>query len=129
MHIFGKEWYVTNGGSKISLGKSNYKFFLMMPTENYKELFNIEQEIVVLFSDYDTFEQRTLDGFERVYNSFNELRIEKVKKKEESPSEWIRNISQIFYESWKISKSWLQLIKNSLSKVIDNKLLTMLNSY
>ena len=53
---------------------------------------------------------------------------EKVKKKEESPSEWIRNISKIFYESWKISKSWLQIIKNSLSKVIDNEILTMLNS-
>ena len=55
-------------------------------------------------------------------------KAKKVEKKEESPSEWIRNISKIFYESWKISKSWLQLIRNSLSKVIDNELLTMLNS-
>jgi len=53
---------------------------------------------------------------------------EKAGKKNESPSEWIRNISKIFYESWKISKNWLQIIRNSLSKVIDNELLTMLNS-
>ncbi|MCY7345072.1 MAG: IS4 family transposase [Pyrinomonadaceae bacterium] len=53
---------------------------------------------------------------------------EKSEKKDESPSKWIRNISKIFYGSWKISKSWLQIIKNSLSKVIDNELLTMLNS-
>jgi len=53
---------------------------------------------------------------------------EKVEKKNESPSEWIKNISKIFYESWKISKNWLQIIRNSLSKVIDNELLTMLNS-
>lgn len=53
---------------------------------------------------------------------------EKSEKKEEHPSEWIRNISKIFYESWKISRRWLQIVKNSLSKVIDNKLLTVLNS-
>ena len=49
-------------------------------------------------------------------------------KKEEHPSEWIRNISKIFYESWKISKSWLQIIKNSMAKVIDDELLMLLNS-
>ena len=53
---------------------------------------------------------------------------ESEKKKEESPAEWIRNISKIFYESWKISKNWLLIVKNSLSKVVDNELLTMLNS-
>ena len=49
-------------------------------------------------------------------------------KKELGASEWIKNISEIFYESWKISKRWLLIVKNSLSKVIDNELLTMLNS-
>ncbi len=53
---------------------------------------------------------------------------EKSEKKEESPAEWIRNISKIFYESWKISKNWLLIVKNSLGKVIDNELLTLLNS-
>jgi len=52
----------------------------------------------------------------------------KPAKKEAGPSEWIRNISKIFYESWKISKNWLLIVKNSLAKVIDNELLTMLNS-
>lgn len=53
---------------------------------------------------------------------------EKIEKHGESPSEWIRNISQIFYESWKISKNWLLIVKNSIAKVIDNELLSMLNS-
>jgi len=53
---------------------------------------------------------------------------EKVEEKKESPSEWIRNISKIFYESWKISKNWLLIVKNSIAKVIDYELLTMLNS-
>lgn len=49
-------------------------------------------------------------------------------KNEASPAKWIKEISEVFYKSWKISKSWLLIIKNSLSKVVDNKLLTMLNS-
>lgn len=53
---------------------------------------------------------------------------EKGEKNEANPSEWIRKISEIFYESWKISKRWLLIIKNSLSKAVDNKLLTMLDS-
>lgn len=53
---------------------------------------------------------------------------EKGEKNEANPSEWIKKISEIFYESWKISKKWLLIIKNSLSKVVDNKLLTMLDS-
>ena len=55
-------------------------------------------------------------------------KAEKKKKKEESPPEWIKNIGKIFYESWKISKNWLLIVKNSLGKVIDNKLLRLLNS-
>ncbi len=52
----------------------------------------------------------------------------KIEKKKESPAEWIRKISEIFYESWKISKNWLLIVKNSLSKVVDNELLWLLNS-
>jgi len=53
---------------------------------------------------------------------------EKEKKNQASAADWIKQISQIFYESWKISKRWLLIVKNSLSKVVDNNLLTMLDS-
>lgn len=52
----------------------------------------------------------------------------KAEKNEANPSEWIKEISEIFYESWKISKRWLLIIKNSLNKLVDNELLTMLGS-
>ena len=52
----------------------------------------------------------------------------KAGKNEANPSEWIKKIGEIFYESWKISKQWLLIIKNSLSKVVDNELLTLLDS-
>ncbi len=75
----GKEWYITNAGGKISLGnKSYYKYFLMKPTSSYSTLFNIEREIIVVFSDYENFEPRTLDAFDSAINSKQELRIEKV---------------------------------------------------
>lgn len=52
----------------------------------------------------------------------------KAEKNEANPSEWIKKIGEIFYESWKISKKWLLIMKNSLSKVVDNELLTLLDS-
>ena len=55
-------------------------------------------------------------------------KTEKAKKNEANPSEWIKKIGEIFYESWKISKKWLLIIKNSLGKVADNELLTLLDS-
>lgn len=61
----------------------------------------------------------------------NETRKKMVKKDEPNqanPSEWIKKVSEIFYESWKISQSWLLIVKNSLSKVVDSELLTLLDS-
>jgi hypothetical protein len=73
------DWYITNSGGEIKLGfTSSYKYFLLKPTSVYKELFNIEREIVVIFSEYSDFEPRTLDAFDHVINKYQELRIEKV---------------------------------------------------
>ena len=55
-------------------------------------------------------------------------KTKKAEKNEANPSEWIKEISEIFYESWKISKKWLLIIKNSLSKIVDNELLMLLDS-
>ena len=51
---------------------------------------------------------------------------EKSMGREENASEWIKNIAKIFYVSWKISKNWLLLVKNSLAKLVDGELLTRL---
>jgi hypothetical protein len=75
----GSDWYVTSSGSPIKLGAtSSYKYFLLKPTSLYQELFNIEREIVAIFSNYNTFEPRTLDAFDYVIDKYQELRIEKV---------------------------------------------------
>jgi hypothetical protein len=75
---FSAEWYITSS-SPIRLGSTSaYKYFLVKPTPAYQELFNIERELIVVFSDYSTFEPRTLDAFDKVVEKYQELRIEKV---------------------------------------------------
>lgn len=74
-----KEWYITNGGNDIVLGvKSIYKYFLMRPTELYNEMFNIERDIVVVFSDYSDFQSRSLDSFEIIPKKFQRFRVERI---------------------------------------------------
>ncbi|WP_202701932.1 AAA family ATPase [Flavobacterium sp. UGB4466] len=73
------EWYITNGGGEFNLGPtSQYKYFLIKPTDNYKELFNIELEIIVIFSNYTTFETRSLDAVDFVEKKYQSLRLEKL---------------------------------------------------
>lgn len=74
-----KEWYITNGGGKVQLNqKSGYKFFLMKPTSEFQTMFNLEREILVIFSSYENFEPRTLDAFSMVFKKYSNLRIDKV---------------------------------------------------
>lgn len=74
-----REWYITSGGGVLNLGiSSQYKYFLMRPIPLYKEMFNIERDLVVIFSNYEEFQTRTLDSFDRVSNEYEKLRIEKI---------------------------------------------------
>lgn len=74
-----QEWYVTNAGGKFYLGEtSEYKYCLIKPTERYLQMFNLEREIVVIFSHYDQLEPRTLDAIYYASKKFPDLRIEKI---------------------------------------------------
>ncbi len=74
-----KEFYVTNGGEKIKLGyNSVYKYIILSPTEIYTDMFNLDREIVVVFSDYENIQARTLDVFEYISKKHSSLRIEKI---------------------------------------------------
>jgi len=72
------EWYITNSGDEFTIGLSQYRYFLMKPTSIFSEMFNIEREIVCVFSSYESFEPRTLDAFEYAVSQFPNLRIENV---------------------------------------------------
>ena len=53
---------------------------------------------------------------------------EKSAENSRNPSQWIKDIARIFYKSWKISKNWLVVVKNSLAEVVDSQLLQLLNT-
>ncbi len=76
---FSGEWYITNGGAEVKLGStSSYKYMLLKPTDVYKEMFNLDLEVVLIFSDYKNFETRTLEAIDYVCNNYQQLRIEKL---------------------------------------------------
>lgn len=73
------EWYLTHSGEDIELGAtSKYRYFLMKPTRNYAEMFNLEREIMCVFSPYPVFESRTLDAFDIIKDKYQDLRVEHV---------------------------------------------------
>ena len=72
------EWYVTSGG-EVKLGPaSEYRYILIKPTHMFEEMFNLEREIVTIFSAYSSFEPRTLDALDSVVKSHQALRLERV---------------------------------------------------
>ncbi len=79
IETLSKEFFVTNGGATVRLGyKSEYRYVIISPTEIYKDMFNLDREIVVVFSPYETIQARTLDVFEHVAKLHSALRLEKI---------------------------------------------------
>lgn len=74
-----KDWYVTNEGSEIKLSKnSRYKYILIKPIEIFKQMFNLDREIVAIFSPYESFEPRTLDAITAATKRHQALRLERI---------------------------------------------------
>lgn len=79
IHRFATDWYVTNGGGELSLSStSTYRYALIKPRDHFREMFNIEREMVVLFSPYENFEPRTLDAISKATEKYQALRIERI---------------------------------------------------
>jgi len=74
-----EEFFITYGGNDIRFGSNiNYKYILVKPTERFREMFNLDREIIVIFSDYPDIQPRMLDAIDRVHQQFSDLRIEKI---------------------------------------------------
>lgn len=74
-----KCFYVTNGGCQLWIGKSQYRYILIKPSEFFHTAFHLSREIVVIFSDYVTFEPRSLDAYSEVQKIMrSQLRLEKA---------------------------------------------------
>ena len=75
--IFKRQWYVTKADI-INIGASEYPYFLIKAPNNLANQFNIDLEILVIFSSYPKFEPRTLDAFEYVKKKLERGRIENL---------------------------------------------------
>lgn len=77
---FSRVFYITNSGSDITIGESQYKYFIIKPTNKFSEQFNLKRELAVVFSDYYYFEPRTLDAASYAINckQRSNLRLEKI---------------------------------------------------
>ncbi|WP_430474212.1 hypothetical protein ACQ0MK_20600 [Thalassospira lucentensis] len=76
---FSKEWYLTSATSPIRMNSgSTYNAFLGKACEPFEEMFNLERELIFMFSDYPEFEVRTLDGFAVVAERFPTLRTDPI---------------------------------------------------
>jgi AAA-like domain len=79
LKVLSTEFFLTNNGDKLSLGyNSEYEFIVVEPTLDYEDLFNLNKEIVIVFSPYTSLQPRTLDVFEKVSKRFSALRLEKI---------------------------------------------------
>ncbi len=76
---FGQDWYVTNGGGELWLSPtSNYRYALIKPTDIFQEMFNLDREMILLFSPYENFEPRTLDAISKATSQHQALRLERI---------------------------------------------------
>ncbi len=73
----GEKFYVTKSFSPIEIGNSKYWAVLIRPTDEFSVYINTDREVLVLFSDYRTFEIRTLEAFEEFYSLLESKRIDK----------------------------------------------------
>lgn len=78
LDALSKNWYMTSSGEKIYAAQSKYDFFLMKPTPRTSEMFNLERELICVFSDYSNFEARSLDIFDKAITRLPKMRSETV---------------------------------------------------
>lgn len=73
-----KSFYLTYTGEKLTIGNGTYSYFLMKPTTQFSEMFNLEREILCVFSVYTNFEPRSIDVFEHIHKNLPKLRAESI---------------------------------------------------
>ncbi len=78
LDALSKDWYLTSSGERVFAAQSEYDYFLMKPTLRTSEMFNIERELICVFSDYANFEPRSLDIFDKAVSRIPKMRAESV---------------------------------------------------
>jgi len=72
-----RHFYVTRSFKPERIGNSEYWAILARPTDDFSIHLNADREIVVLFSNYENFEIRTLEAYEEFYALLESKRADK----------------------------------------------------
>ena len=121
INTLSKEFYLTNGGEPVTLGAtSKYRYIIIKSTGIYADMFNLDREIIVVFSDYDQIQARTLDVFEHVARRHSTLRIEKICSVIISGDENIETSLSNLIKSEPESQIIIPFSYGELAKVTDN---------
>ncbi|WP_022851267.1 AAA-like domain-containing protein [Limisalsivibrio acetivorans] len=92
---WANELSITYTKSDIDVKGSKYKCFLINPTEHYRDMFNFNKEIAVVFSPYKQTDSRLLEAI-AIINKSHSNRIDKiclvVITKDMNPEESIKDI-------------------------------------
>ena len=77
---------------------STYKFILIKPTDHLQHAFNLERELVCVFSPYDDFHPRILDAISKAQSLYPHLRVDRicglVVSKDEAAEQKLRRLLQ-----------------------------------
>ncbi|WP_226488927.1 adenylyl-sulfate kinase [Pseudomonas sp. B20] len=125
LHL-SKDWYLTNSGQEVRVAQSRYSYFLMKPSQRTSEMFNIEREIICVFSDYEYFEPRSFDIFDKVLKSLPKMRTETVcgllisraSVVEEKVERLLKSDPE---HSIVIPATYQELLHNDCIKILENK--------
>lgn len=77
IQIIASNFYVTRSFRSVQIGNSVYFAILARPTDEYSVVINTDREVIFLFSEYATFEIRTLDAYDEFYRLLESRRIDK----------------------------------------------------
>lgn len=77
IRVVGENFYVTRSFKSIQIGNSAYWAVLVRPTDEFSVYVNTDREILILFSNYKTFEIRTLEAYDEFYNLLESKRADK----------------------------------------------------
>lgn len=76
--FLSKGWRLNRHVPPFSVGTASYRGFLMKPIDDTAAMFGLDREIMAIFSDYNSFEPRTLDAFDTLQDSLPSLRVEEL---------------------------------------------------
>jgi hypothetical protein len=69
--------YITRSFNPIQIGNSEYFAILVRPTDEFSVYINTDREVLILFSQYKTFEIRTLEAFATFYEQLESARVDR----------------------------------------------------